>query len=112
MSYARSSLVPVQGADEIVVVEGELDKLAVEEALMQVAASTADGSAPPAAAPDPAVFMQTPDGTRRAVISVPAGAPSRAATTSQSQERKFKFVSGEHRLQQQRMGCAETCAWQ
>jgi hypothetical protein len=84
----------VQGADEIVIVEGELDKLAIEEALMQVAAST--GSAQPAAAPDPAVFMTTPDGTKRAVMSVPAGAPSRAASTSQSQERKFKFVSGKH----------------
>jgi 2-methylcitrate dehydratase PrpD len=104
----------VQGADEIVIVEGELDKLAIEEALFQVAASTVDGSTEPAAAADPAVFMTTPDGTKRAVVSVPAGAPSRAASTSQSQERKFKFVSGMHsderRLQYRPMACAEKCA--
>lgn len=89
----------LQGAEEIIIVEGELDKLAVEEALMQVeqarmqaAASSSTGQ--PAAQPDPAAFMTSPEGARRAVISVPAGAPSRAATTTHSLERKFKFVSG------------------
>jgi hypothetical protein len=96
----------VQGAEEIIIVEGELDKLAVEEALMQVeqarlqaaaaaaSSSSSNTGAAAAAQPDPAAFMVSPEGARRAVISVPAGAPSRAATATQNLERKFKFVSG------------------
>lgn len=85
----------MQGADEVIIVEGELDKLAVEEALMQVAATAANGTTAAAGmdASDPAAFMACPEGGRRAVISVPAGAPSRAAGPATSQERKFKFVS-------------------
>jgi septal ring-binding cell division protein DamX len=93
----------VQGADEVIIVEGELDKLAVEEALMQVAAAAANGTAATPAngiagsagmeASDPTAFMACPEGGRRAVISVPAGAPSRVSGPATSQERKFKFVS-------------------
>lgn len=73
-----------------------MDKLAVEEALMQAAAAAAgaaEGSAQAASAPTYPVFMTSPEGARRAVVSVPAGAPSRAGSATSNQERKFKFVS-------------------
>lgn len=87
----------MQGAEEVIIVEGELDKLAIEEAFMQVAASKMQASQQqqqPGAAADPAVFMALPGGGRRAVVSVPAGAVARVSGDGISYERKFKFVSG------------------
>jgi hypothetical protein len=85
----------MQGAEEVIIVEGELDKLAIEEAFMQVAASTSQASTQqPGAAVDPAVFMALPGSGRRAVVSVPAGAVARVSGDGLSYERKFKFVSG------------------
>lgn len=88
----------MQGAEEIIIVEGELDKLAIEEAFMQVAANTPQASQQPGAAADPAVFMALPGGGRRAVVSVPAGAVARVSGDGMSYERKFKFVSGKAAL--------------
>lgn len=85
----------VQGADEVIIVEGEMDKLAVEEALLQGAAAAPVGQDPglPPSATD---GFLSPVGGRRAVVSVPAGAPS---PTAQNLERKYKFVSGALLLQ-------------
>lgn len=88
-----------------------MDKLAIEEALLRtqlqqqqqeaVPGGPADtqavavaGATPAAAgAPQSPLFFGSKRGGRLAVVSVPAGAPSRVSGPASSQERKFKFVS-------------------
>eukprot|EP00879_Flechtneria_rotunda_P008004 GHRR01008385.1.p1 GENE.GHRR01008385.1~~GHRR01008385.1.p1 ORF type:complete len:595 (+),score=182.37 GHRR01008385.1:133-1917(+) len=70
-----------KGAQELVIVEGEMDKLALEEALLRTQAA----GGPPAAVGCSSVGRWA----HTAIISVPSGAPS----TSGNLERKFRFVS-------------------
>ncbi|KAF6258971.1 hypothetical protein COO60DRAFT_1059082 [Scenedesmus sp. NREL 46B-D3] len=84
-----------KGADDIIIVEGEMDKLAVDEALLQLQQQDtqqqqqqqqqhADAADTVALTPDSHWLL---NGRRVAVLSVPAGAP--ALTTK---EAKFKYV--------------------
>jgi hypothetical protein len=77
----------LQGADDIIIVEGEMDKLAIDEALLQLQRQQQHNA-------DAGSVQLSPDnhwllnGRRVAVLSVPAGAP--ALTTK---EAKYKYVS-------------------
>jgi hypothetical protein len=100
-----------QGAEELIIVEGEIDKLAVEEALWQMqgaadgdrsASGDGDSSSATSAAQPRAdgaaggagpAWLSSPAGGRRAVLSVPSGAPGGTTAGVSSLERKFKFVS-------------------
>jgi hypothetical protein len=77
-----------QGADDIIIVEGELDKLAIEEALLQLLQQQQQDYADGASVQLTADNHWLLNGRRVAVLSVPAGAP--ALTTK---EAKFKYVS-------------------
>lgn len=65
-----------------------MDKLAIDEALLQDAAQ----GLPEDAGRAPPLFM-SPSGARRAVVSVPCGAPAKLSASGTGLERKFQFVS-------------------
>jgi hypothetical protein len=77
-----------------------MDKLAIEEALTRLEQPSSDSdsssgdSTAAAGAWQAPVQMTSPFGGRRAVVSVPAGAPGTQPGSASSLERKFKFVSG------------------
>ncbi|WIA29449.1 hypothetical protein OEZ86_011950 [Tetradesmus obliquus] len=78
-----------KGADDIIIVEGEMDKLAVDEALLQMQQQQQqqqqpDGAASVALTADNQWLL---NGRRVAVLSVPAGAPAITA-----KDAKFKYV--------------------
>lgn len=114
MLHASSCCIPhssiisafLQGATEVIIVEGEMDKLAVEEALAAAARqqlqhqANQDGNrspVPPAGVTTPGqqpIWQQL--GRLTAVLSVPAGAPSTSsadAGKASSLDRKFRYVS-------------------
>jgi hypothetical protein len=105
-------LLPAQGADEIIIVEGEIDKLSLDEALQLVSPEQQQKQQPPfdhqqQQVPTP-VSLQPADSStdssmgvqpvlrgrhwKTAVLSVPAGAPAVGETKPGSLERKFQFV--------------------